>query len=97
MCKEGKVDTSKFGEHKTDAARLVVQDTRSIHSPAEVFSSVANSKAIKVFLSIVSRNALKDNMRHVDVWKAFPNTLLPEGLQGTLFIKLPKELGRMRS
>ena len=93
MCKEGKVDTSKFGEHKTDAARLVVQDTRSIHSPAEVFSSVANSKAIKVFMSIVARNALKDNMRHVDVWKAFPNTLLPEELQGKLFIKLPKELG----
>jgi hypothetical protein len=93
MCKEGKVDTSRVGEHKVDAARLVVQDTRSIHSPAEVFSSVANSKAIKVFLSIVARNGLKDCMRHVDVWKAFPNTVLPIELQGTLYIKLPKELG----
>jgi hypothetical protein len=93
MCKAGKVDTSRQGEHKVDAVRLVVQDTRSIHTPAEVFSSVANSKAIKAFLSIVARNGLKDYMRHVDVWKAFPNTQLPPELQGTLFIKLPKELG----
>jgi hypothetical protein len=54
MGKEGKVDTPKLEEHKKDAARQVVQDTRSIHSPAEVLSSVANPKAIKVFLSIVA-------------------------------------------
>ena len=78
MGKEGKVDTPKLEEHKKDAARQVVQDTRSIHSPAEVLSSVANPKAIKVFLSIVARNGLKEYMRHVDVWKAYCSLSFPK-------------------
>ena len=91
LCKEGKVDTSKVGEHRKNDARLVVQDSRSVHSPAEVYSSVASSKAIKLVLGVAAHNGMKPQIR--DIVKAFPNTPLPQELKGKLYIRLPKELG----
>ena len=91
LCKEGKVDTSKIGEHRKNDARLVVQDSRSVHSPADVYSSVASAKAIKIVLGIAAHNGMKPQIR--DIVKAFPNTPLPQELKGKIFIRLPKELG----
>ena len=75
---------------KSDA-RFVIQDTLSKWSPAQVFSSVASAKAIKMVLQIGAHNGIK--LKILDVYKAFPSTPLPAELQGRLFTKLPRALG----
>jgi len=89
-CVEKKVDTSREGEHVKSDARFVIQDTLSKWAPAQVFSSVASAKGIKLVIQIGAHNRIK--LRILDVYKAFPSTPLPTELRGRLFIKLPRSL-----